>query len=87
MPPTRDNEPAVRTGELLSCQYDTGALDYTTLYGVVIAAGPKTFTVKWESGRVNRRPQGDHLTRRPTNLTPAEHAELLNNLAAVVPLR
>lgn len=48
-------------GTLVKCFFDTGARGLTTLFGIVIKAGEKTFTVKWESGLQNRRAQGDHL--------------------------
>ena len=32
----------------------TGAMGTTIIFGKVLAVGPKTFTVRWESGIVNR---------------------------------
>lgn len=37
---------------------DGDPMGHGYVYGVVEAAGPKTFTVRWESGIRNRRPHG-----------------------------
>ncbi len=34
--------------------FDTGAFGYQWLYGVVEKCGPKTMTIRWESGLRNR---------------------------------
>lgn len=46
-----------KKGDLVKYWFDTGCRGYQYLYGVVIKSGPKTFTVQWESGIRNRRPQ------------------------------
>ncbi|MGO9837875.1 MAG: hypothetical protein ACLP1X_27110 [Polyangiaceae bacterium] len=43
-----------RRGDYVKYWFDTGAMGYTILYGVVEQAGPKTYTVRWESGIRNR---------------------------------
>lgn len=42
-----------KDGDFVSVPYHDG-LKSTTVYGIVERAGAKTFTVRWESGRVNR---------------------------------
>jgi hypothetical protein len=47
----------VKPGDFVSVWYDAGAGrtgGATILFGVVISAGPKMFSVRWESGIVNR---------------------------------
>lgn len=46
-------------GDYVQTWFDTGAMGCTILYGVVIAAGSKSYTVRWESGIRNRIKQGD----------------------------
>lgn len=59
-------------GALVRTWYDEGCGPGGYVYGVVTKAGPRTFTVRWESGVVQRRPQGYHAC----SLLPAdEHAE------------
>jgi hypothetical protein len=41
-------------GDYVKYWYDTGAMGYSILYGVVEQAGPKMYTVRWESGIRNR---------------------------------
>ena len=41
-------------GDVVRIWFDTGALGHTILYGRVIAAGPKAYRVRWESGLTNR---------------------------------
>jgi hypothetical protein len=41
-------------GDLVWIWWDTGAMGSTILYGRVIAAGPRTYRVRWESGLTNR---------------------------------
>lgn len=41
-------------GETVQTLFDTGAMGLSCLYGRVIEKGPKTFTVRWESGIRNR---------------------------------
>jgi hypothetical protein len=49
-----------KKGDLVRYFFDKGR-SYEWLYGTVVKAGPKTFTVKWESGQRNRLPQDTHL--------------------------
>lgn len=44
-------------GDYIRTWFDTGALGPTLLYGRVIKAGAKTFTIRWESGICNRLEQ------------------------------
>lgn len=37
--------------------FDTGAMGVTTMYGRVLKAGARTYTVQWESGIRNRLAQ------------------------------
>jgi hypothetical protein len=57
-----------RVGMVLKALYDDG-LKGSILYGRVIEAGPKCFTVEWESGLTNRLRQGD---KRVTWVKPGE---------------
>ena len=50
----------IAKGLVVQYWYDDGLVG-GWLYGEVVASGPKAFTVLWESGLRNRRPQGDHL--------------------------
>lgn len=45
-------------GDVIATWFDTGAFGAQILFGVVIAAGPKAYRVRWESGRTNRVEQG-----------------------------
>lgn len=40
-------------GQLVKTWFDTGALGPAILYGIVVAAGPRRLTVRWESGAIN----------------------------------
>lgn len=52
---TPDNKPTVDS--FVSAHYHNGLHrnGSTTIFGTVTQAGPKTFTVRWESGATNRR--------------------------------
>lgn len=41
-------------GQFVQTWFDTGAMGAAILFGYVIKAGPKTYTVMWESGIRNR---------------------------------
>lgn len=43
----------MKVGDIVWYWFDTGR-SHDVLYGVVVAAGPKTYTVRWESGTRNR---------------------------------
>lgn len=47
-----------KVGDIVAYWFDTGAFGASLLLGVVIAAGPKMYRVRWESGRSNRIEQG-----------------------------
>lgn len=69
-----------KKGDFVETWFDTGAFGATLLYGIVTAAGPKQFTVKWESGTVNRLHQ-DHYDIR---IVDREKVMECGNLAALV---
>jgi hypothetical protein len=48
----------VRVGDIVATWHDTGAFGAQILFGAVIAAGPKVYRVRWESGATNRIEQG-----------------------------
>lgn len=57
-------------GALVQTWFDTGArMGYAILYGEVIAAGPMTARVRWESGLTNR------VRQDTTNVKPAVDQE------------
>lgn len=60
-------EHVFKKGDEVQTFFDIGALGMTLLYGVVIAAGPKTYSVRWESEIVNRLRQGDHRVKHKSN--------------------
>jgi hypothetical protein len=45
-------------GNIIATWFDTGAFGAQILLGVVIAAGPKAYRVRWESDHTNRIEQG-----------------------------
>lgn len=47
-----------KVGDVIAAWYDTGAFGATLMFGAVIAAGPKAYRVRWESGNTNRIEQG-----------------------------
>jgi hypothetical protein len=47
-----------KVGDVIATWFDTGAFGASLLFGVVIAAGPKAYRVRWESGITNRVEQG-----------------------------
>lgn len=47
-----------KVGDVIATWFDTGAFGAQILFGVVIAAGPKAYRVRWESGSTNRVEQG-----------------------------
>ena len=57
----------MQVGDIVKYSFDTGALGFQYLFGVVEQAGPKTFTVRWESDLRNRVRQGNHLVTRVTD--------------------
>ncbi len=51
--------PRARRGDLVRTWYDEGTRSGGGyVFGVVTKAGPRAFTVRWESGNVQTRPQG-----------------------------
>lgn len=53
------SERPMQVGDLVKTWFDTGAMGAQILYGRVEKAGPKTYTVRWESDLTNRIRQGD----------------------------
>jgi hypothetical protein len=47
-----------KVGDIVATWFDTGAFGAAILFGLVIAAGPKSYRVRWESGNTNRVEQG-----------------------------
>lgn len=47
-----------KVGNCIATWFDTGAFGPALVFGVVIAAGPKMYRVRWESGYSNRLEQG-----------------------------
>ena len=47
-----------KVGDIIATWFDTGAFGAQLLLGVVIAAGPKAYRVRWESDNTNRVEQG-----------------------------
>jgi hypothetical protein len=47
-----------KVDDVIATWFDTGAFGAKLLFGVVIAAGPKAYRVRWESGHTNRIDQG-----------------------------
>lgn len=47
-----------KVGDIIATWHDTGAFGATIVFGLVIAAGPKTYRMRWESGHTNRLEQG-----------------------------
>lgn len=56
--------PPMKVGDHVETMFDTGAMGVTPLHGNVVAAGPKRYTVEWESTLRNRLPQGYHDVRK-----------------------
>lgn len=61
-------------GQKVKCLWDTGAFGASFLGGVVVTCGPKTYTVRWESGFTNRLKHGDKRVTDRDWLTPEEVA-------------
>lgn len=65
----------MKVGDLVWMWWDTGAFGSTVLYGQVIAAGPKTYRVRLESGLTNRITRGgNRVEPQPVRPTEAEDA-------------
>lgn len=47
-----------KVGDIVKMFFDTGAFGAQILFGLVVKAGPKTYTVEWESNHRNRLEQG-----------------------------
>ena len=59
---------APHIGDYVAVPYNSG-ISSTTVYGVVTARGPRTFTVLWESGRRNRlKFDNQHCVTRVTDV-------------------
>ena len=60
-----------KRGDIVKMFFDTGAFGAQILFGLVVKAGPKRYTVTWESQLRNRLEQGRAI------VTLVEDAELL----------
>jgi hypothetical protein len=67
-----------KVGDVIAMLFDTGARGAEILLGVVIAAGPKAYRVRWESGLTNRIEQGRTICwlRQPDDWRDFSDAEL-----------
>jgi hypothetical protein len=59
----------MKRGDYVRTWFDTGAMGATVLYGRVVKAGPRTYTVLWESGLRNR------IVRENSYITPISDRE------------
>lgn len=66
-----------KVGQFVQYWFDTGARGCTWLLGIVVAAGPKTYRVRWESGMHNRIRQDNPLVKFVTSANLREEAEKL----------
>lgn len=69
--------PRVGVGDAVQVWFDTGAFGASILYGRVIASGPVAFSVRWESGIVNRV---RHADARGLGVVPAQDAALAESI-------
>lgn len=53
-----------KKGDEVQTWFDTGMHGGSWIHGVVIAAGPKAYSVRWKSGTVNRVSQGNSIVKR-----------------------
>lgn len=60
----------MQRGDFVQTLFDTGAMGVAILHGVVIAAGPMAYRVRWESGLTNRIRQGDWRVKAAENVDP-----------------
>jgi hypothetical protein len=77
-----------KVGDVIAMLFDTGARGAEILFGVVIAAGPKAYRVRWESGLTNRIEQGRTicwLYNDWKDYTDNEIARIEKNLGVPVP--
>jgi len=71
----------MKKGVVVSYMFDTGAMGLSPIYGVVIQAGTKMFTVAWESGIRNRVEQDHRGIRKLVDAEIAgEVAEAVRNI-------
>lgn len=63
-----------RRGDIVRMYFDTGAFGASILFGIVDTAGPRAFTVVWESGIRNRLP---HENGEIKPVTSADDPDLL----------
>ena len=76
--------PRLCHGHLVEYWFDDGR-GGTFLYGIVIAAGPKTARVMWESGSSNRIKQDTHLVAPARQMDLAREA--VQKVAAIAGTR
>jgi hypothetical protein len=77
-----------KVGDVIATWFDTGAFGVQILFGVVIAAGPKAYRVRWESRNTNRIEQGRTicwLYDDWKHYTDAEIAQIEMRLDATIP--
>jgi hypothetical protein len=75
-------------GDIIATWFDTGAFGPRLLFGVVIAAGPRTYRVRLESGRINRIAQGRSACWRHDDwrdYTDEEIARIEKRLGTTIP--
>lgn len=76
----------MKTGDFVVTQYDDG-IGGTVLYGIVVSSGPKTVTIRWESGLDNRIRHTELAAHGIRQKAPAEDdLATLRNLQRVAPL-
>jgi hypothetical protein len=59
LPESPEEGAVMKIGDYVWTWFDTGAMGAAILYGRVVKAGPKTYTVRWESDLQNRIHQWD----------------------------
>lgn len=64
----------MKKGGLVWTWWDSGAMGASQMYGRVVKAGPKSYTVLWESGFRNRLEQGDERVKKCEKETQVEAA-------------
>lgn len=67
-----------KVGDIIATFFDTGAFGAELLLSVVIAAGPKAYRVRWESGFTNRVEQGRKICWLYTDWKDWTDTELAN---------
>lgn len=63
-----------KRGDIVKMYFDTGAFGAQILFGLIVKAGPKAYTVVWESGLRNRLEQGRQIVARVDDADLLEEA-------------